>query len=66
MWGQFPLCSFFNKHAPTKEEQNKALAHTDEQTNYETQRTSINDMVKEQERKLNLLKQLQELEKKEK
>ncbi|HBI1562906.1 TPA: replication initiation protein [Enterococcus faecalis] len=56
----------FNKHAPTKEEQNRALAQADKQKEYEQQSTTLQDKIKEQERKLELLKQLQELEKKEK
>ena len=56
----------FNKHAPTKEEQNKALAQADKQANYSEQPTTLQDKIKEQERKLELLKQLQDLENKEK
>lgn len=56
----------FNKHAPTKEEQNRALAQVDKQKEYEQQPTTLQDKIKEQERKLELLKQLQDLENKEK
>lgn len=56
----------FNKHAPTKEEQNRALAKAKEQVNYEEKPTTIDDKIKEQKRKLELLEQLKELEKKEK
>ncbi|HAQ5748515.1 TPA: replication initiation protein [Enterococcus faecium] len=55
----------FNKHAPTKEEQNRALEMADEQSNYEDKPTSIDDKIKEQEQKLELLKRLKNLEKKE-
>lgn len=56
----------FNKHAPSKEEQNRALAQADKQKEYEQQPTTLQDKIKEQERKLELLKQLQDLENKEK
>lgn len=56
----------FNKHAPTKEEQNKALAQADKQKEYEQQPTTIDDKILEAKRKLELLEQLKALEKKEK
>lgn len=52
----------FNKHAPTKEEQNKALAQSNKQLEGEKQVSTIQDKIKEQERKLEFLKQLEELE----
>ncbi|MFG5501637.1 RepB family plasmid replication initiator protein, partial [Enterococcus faecalis] len=52
----------FNKHAPTKEEQNKALLNTNKQLNQEKSPTNLQDKIKEQERKLEFLKQLEELE----
>ncbi|MBO1137329.1 replication initiation protein [Enterococcus faecalis] len=52
----------FNKHAPTKEEQNRALTQANKQANYSDQSTTLQDKIKEQERKLALLKQLEELE----
>lgn len=56
----------FNKHAPTKEEQNRALAQADKQKEYEQQPTTIDDKILEAKRKVELLEQLKELEKKEK
>lgn len=56
----------FNKHAPTKEEQNRALAQADKQKEYEQQPTSIDDKILEAKRKVELLEQLKALEKKEK
>lgn len=56
----------FNNHAPTKEEQNRALAQANNQKNYEQQSKTIDDKILEAERKVELLKQLKELEKKEK
>ena len=56
----------FNKHAPTKEEQNRALAQSDKQKEYEQQPTTIDEKILEAKRKVELLEQLKELEKKEK
>jgi plasmid replication initiation protein len=56
----------FNKHAPTKEEQNRALAQADKQKEYEQQPTTIDEKILEAKRKVELLEQLKELEKKEK
>lgn len=56
----------FNKHAPTKEEQNRALAQADKQKEYERQPTTIDEKILEAKRKVELLEQLKELEKKEK
>ncbi|MFP1649631.1 replication initiation protein [Enterococcus mundtii] len=56
----------FNKHAPTKEEQNRALAQADKQKEYEQQPTTIDDKILEAKRKVELLEQLKALEKKEK
>lgn len=56
----------FNKHAPTKEEQNRALAQADKQKEYEQQSTTIDEKILEAKRKVELLEQLKELEKKEK
>lgn len=56
----------FNKHAPTKEEQKRALAQADKQKEYEQQPTSIDDKILEAKRKVELLEQLKALEKKEK
>ena len=56
----------FNKHAPTKEEQNRALAQADKQKEYEQHPTSIDDKILEAKRKVELLEQLKALEKKEK
>lgn len=52
----------FNKHAPTKEEQNKALTQSNKQLKDEKQASTIQEKIKEQERKLEFLKQLEELE----
>lgn len=54
----------FNKHAPTKEEQNRALAQADKQKEYEQQPTTIDEKILEAKRKVELLEQLKELEKK--
>lgn len=56
----------FNKHAPTKEEQKRALAQADKQKEYEQQPTTIDDKILEAKRKVELLEQLKALEKKEK
>lgn len=56
----------FNKHAPTKEEQNRALEQADKQKEYEQQPTTIDEKILEAKRKVELLEQLKELEKKEK
>ncbi|MHC0425738.1 replication initiation protein [Enterococcus faecalis] len=56
----------FNKHVPTKEEQNRALAQADKQKEYEQQPTTIDEKILEAKRKVELLEQLKELEKKEK
>ncbi|MDK4387146.1 replication initiation protein, partial [Enterococcus faecium] len=53
----------FNKHAPTKEEQNKALALADKQANYEEKTTTISDKIKQKKRELELLEQIKQLEK---
>ncbi|EMF0060788.1 RepB family plasmid replication initiator protein [Enterococcus hirae] len=53
----------FNKHAPTKEEQNKALALADKQKEYEEPDTSINEKIKQKKRELELLEQIKQLEK---
>lgn len=53
----------FNKHAPTKEEQNKALELANQQAQSEKAPTSLQEKIKEQKRKLELLQQLEELEK---
>ncbi|NBA57121.1 replication initiation protein [Enterococcus hirae] len=50
----------FNKHAPTKEEQNHALELSEQQAEKET--TSLQEKIKEQKRRLELLQQLEELE----
>lgn len=52
----------FNKYAPTKIEQSQALSQVNGQKNYEEQLTTLDDKIKEQERRLDLLKQLKELE----
>lgn len=52
----------FNKHAPTKEEQNKALELANQQVQSEKAPTSLQEKIKEQKRKLELLQQLEELE----
>ena len=54
----------FNKHAPTKEEQNRALAQADKQKEYEQQPTTIDEKILEAKRKVELLEQLKEWEKK--
>ena len=51
----------FNKHAPTKEEQNRALAQADKQKEYEQQPTTIDEKILEAKRKVELLEQLKEL-----
>ncbi|WP_407952473.1 replication initiation protein [Enterococcus faecium] len=56
----------FNKHAPTKEEQNRALELANRQTQHEKETTSLQERIKEQKRKLELLQQLEELEKQQK
>ena len=53
----------FNKHAPTKEEQNKALALADKQKEYEEPTTTINEKIKQKKRELELLQQIKQLEK---
>ncbi|EMF0063379.1 RepB family plasmid replication initiator protein [Enterococcus hirae] len=53
----------FNKHAPTKEEQNKALALADNQKEYEEPATTINEKIKQKKRELELLQQIKQLEK---
>lgn len=53
----------FNKHAPTKEEQNKALALADKQAKYEESTTSISEKIKQKKRELELLEQIKQLEK---
>ncbi|EKK5254037.1 replication initiation protein [Enterococcus faecalis] len=52
----------FNKHAPTKEEQNNALNLANQQVQSEKAPTSLQEKIKEQKRKLELLQQLEELE----
>lgn len=54
----------FNKHAPTKEEQNRALVQANNQKDYEQQSKTIDDKILEAKRKVELLEQLKELEKK--
>ncbi|EMF0076384.1 replication initiation protein [Enterococcus hirae] len=57
----------FNKHAPTKEEQNKALALANKQKEYEEEPvTTINEKIKQKQRELELLQQIQQLEKEKK
>ncbi|EGP5557218.1 TPA: RepB family plasmid replication initiator protein [Enterococcus faecalis] len=53
----------FNKHAPTKEEQNKALALADKQKEYEEPITPISEKIKQKKRELELLEQIKQLEK---
>ena len=53
----------FNKHAPTKEEQDKALALADKQKEYEEPATTINEKIKQKKRELELLQQIKQLEK---
>ncbi len=56
----------FNKHAPTKEDQNKALALADKQKEYEEPATTINEKIKQKKRELELLQQIKQLEKEKK
>ncbi len=42
----------FNKHAPTKEDQNKALALADKQKEYEEPATTINEKIKQKKREV--------------
>ncbi|MFB8570066.1 replication initiation protein [Enterococcus faecium] len=53
----------FNKHAPTKEEQDKALALANKQKEYEKPSTTINEKIKQKQRELELLQQIKQLEK---
>lgn len=53
----------FNKHAPTKKEQNKALALADKQKEDEEKPTKIDDKIKQKQRELELLHQIKQLEK---
>ncbi|MEB7954612.1 replication initiation protein [Enterococcus faecalis] len=53
----------FNKHAPTKEEQAKALTLADKQKEYEEPATTINEKIKQKQRELELLQQIKQLEK---
>ncbi|KXF69144.1 replication initiation protein [Enterococcus faecalis] len=53
----------FNKHAPTKEEQKRALTQANEQTSYEETPNTLNERIKQKQRELELLQQIQELEK---
>ncbi|EGO7954082.1 replication initiation protein, partial [Enterococcus faecalis] len=53
----------FNKHAPTKEEQKHALTQANEQTSYEETPNTLNERIKQKQRELELLQQIQELEK---
>lgn len=54
----------FNKHAPTKKEQNRALALANKQKEYEEEpATTINEKIKQKQRELELLQQIQQLEK---
>ena len=53
----------FNKHTPTKEEQNKALALADKQKEYEEPITPISEKIKQKKRELELLEQIKQLEK---
>ncbi|EHM3170701.1 replication initiation protein [Enterococcus faecalis] len=53
----------FNKHAPTKEEQNRALAQADKQKEYEEPITPISEKIKQKKRELELLEQIKQLEK---
>ncbi|MCD8921780.1 replication initiation protein [Staphylococcus gallinarum] len=53
----------FNKHAPTKEEQKRALTQANKQTNYEEMPNTLNERIKQKKRELELLQQIQELEK---
>ncbi|WPH53477.1 replication initiation protein (plasmid) [Enterococcus faecalis] len=53
----------FNKHAPTKEEQKRALTQANKQTNYEEMPNTLNERIKQKKRELELLQQIQQLEK---
>ncbi|MGM0285791.1 MULTISPECIES: replication initiation protein [unclassified Enterococcus] len=53
----------FYKHAPTKEEQAKALALANKQAEYEEPTTSISEKIKQKKRELELLEQIKQLEK---
>lgn len=53
----------FNKHAPTKEEQNHALTQANKQASYEETPDTLNERIKQKQRELELLQQIQELEK---
>lgn len=53
----------FNKHAPTKEEQKRALTQANEQTSYEETPNTLNERIKQKQRELELLQQIQQLEK---
>ncbi len=54
----------FNKHAPTKEEQNKALELVNQQIYSEKDPTSLQEKIKEQKRKLELLQTIRRARKK--
>ncbi|EGO5033199.1 initiator RepB protein, partial [Enterococcus faecalis] len=53
----------FNKHAPTKEEQKRALTEAHEQASYEETPNTLNERIKQKQRELELLQQIQQLEK---
>ncbi|HDT8155475.1 RepB family plasmid replication initiator protein [Enterococcus faecalis] len=53
----------FNKHAPTKIEQDHALSQTNNQKNYEEQPTTIEAKILQKKRELELLEQVRQLEK---
>ncbi|EPH83211.1 initiator RepB protein [Enterococcus faecalis 02-MB-BW-10] len=53
----------FNKHAPTKEEQNHALNQANKQASYEETPDTLKERIKQKQRELELLQQIQELEK---
>lgn len=53
----------FNKHAPTKEEQKRALTQANGQANYEETPNTLNERIKQKQRELELLQQIQQLEK---
>ncbi|MEB5927498.1 replication initiation protein [Enterococcus faecalis] len=53
----------FNKHAPTKEEQKRALTEAHEQSSYEETPNTLNERIKQKQRELELLQQIQQLEK---
>ncbi|EMF0144900.1 replication initiation protein [Enterococcus hirae] len=53
----------FNKHAPTKKEQNRALTLADKQKGYEEKPIKIDDKIKQKQRELELLQQIKQLEK---